>query len=100
VARLLFLTYGAERYFYRTAAGAEIDLVLKFPNADIWAIEIKHGRVPTLSKGFYQACEDIQASHRYVVYGGDDCFPIADGVMVMSLREMMLCLVAWGYSSS
>jgi predicted AAA+ superfamily ATPase len=94
------LPYGTESYFYRTAAGAEIDLVLKFPNADIWAIEIKHGRVPTLSKGFYQACEDIQASHRYVVYGGDDCFPIADGVMVMSLREMMLCLVAWGYSSS
>jgi len=83
------LPYGTESYFYRTAAGAEIDLVLQFPNADIWAIEIKHGRVPTLSKGFYQACGDIHASRRYVVYGGDDCFPIADGVMVMSLRGMM-----------
>jgi predicted AAA+ superfamily ATPase len=62
-------------YFYRTAAGAEIDLVLKFSATETWAIEIKYGSVPKLTAGFYLACEDVQATHRYVVYGGDEEFP-------------------------
>ncbi|MCA9468467.1 MAG: ATP-binding protein, partial [Nitrospira sp.] len=46
--------------FYRTTAGAEIDLVLEFPGGNLWAIEIKHGLVPQLSKGFYHALADLQ----------------------------------------
>ena len=30
-----------EAYFYRTSAGAEIDLILKFRTGESWAIEIK-----------------------------------------------------------
>jgi hypothetical protein len=32
---------GAEASFYRTSAGAEIDLVLALPNRQLWAIEVK-----------------------------------------------------------
>ena len=32
--------------FYRTGAGAEIDLVLEFPGGRRWAIEIKRGLRP------------------------------------------------------
>jgi hypothetical protein len=38
--------------FYRTSAGAEIDLLLALPNGDIWAVEVKRSLSPTLEKGF------------------------------------------------
>ena len=33
----------AQTYFFRTASGTEIDFVIKMPNSEIWAIEIKFG---------------------------------------------------------
>ncbi len=80
----------AETYYYRTAAGAEIDLVVKMPNSEIWAIEIKYGLAPKIGKHFNQSCDDIGAMKKYVVYGGDDEFPIGYDVNVISLTRMMM----------
>ncbi len=79
-------------YFYRTAAGAEIDLVLKVSSRETWAIEIKTGLAPKIKPGFYQACEDVQATQRYVVYGGDDEFPIKHDTTMISLPKLMVKL--------
>ena len=38
--------------FYRTAAGAEIDLILGQPGRGVWAIEVKLGRCPVRKGGF------------------------------------------------
>lgn len=86
----------AETYFYRTASGAELDLVIKMPDGGVWAVEIKHGRSPKLSKYYHQTCDDIGATHKYVVYGGEDTFPIGHQVRVMSLSKMMQTLAEWG----
>jgi len=51
---------GAQTCFYRTAVGAEIDLVLTLPGEGPWAIEIKRSLTPTLERGFHHACEDGQ----------------------------------------
>jgi len=77
-------------YFYRTTAGAEIDLVLNISCTQTWAIEIKKGLAPKITKGFYSACEDIQATDRYVVYGGTDEFPIKHKTSMISLQKIML----------
>lgn len=79
----------AETYFYRTAAGAEVDLVIKFSAAEIWAVEIKHGTAPRLGKHFNQTCADVGATRKYVVYGGEDEFPIGNDVTVLSLQGIM-----------
>ncbi len=79
-------------YFYRTAAGAEIDLVLKVSSRETWAIEIKTSMAPKIKPGFYQACEDVEATQRYVVYGGDDEFPIKHDTTMISLRKLMVKL--------
>ncbi|MER8472731.1 DUF4143 domain-containing protein [Mesorhizobium sp. M1328] len=42
---------GALSNFYRTAAGAEIDLLLTLPGQRLWAIEIKRSLTPKLEKG-------------------------------------------------
>jgi uncharacterized protein len=78
-----------EVYFYRTAAGAEIDLLLKLSSKELWAIEIKNSVAPKIKKGFYLACEDVRATRKYVVYGGVDEFPIGNGTVVISLKSLL-----------
>lgn len=79
----------AETYFYRTAAGAEIDLVIKMPSSEIWAIEIKHGVAPKIGKHYSQTCDDVGASHKYILYGGEDEFPVGNNIKIISLPGLM-----------
>ena len=65
---------GTEAWFYRTSAGAEIDLVLELPGARVFAIEIKRSLAPGHSKGFDIGSDDVGATHRYVVYPGSETF--------------------------
>jgi len=80
---------GATSWYYRTSDGAEIDLIIETGTQTRFAIEIKRALAPTLSKGFYLACNDIAATHRFVVYPGQEVFPIKADVMAMPLLEMM-----------
>ncbi len=80
---------GATSWFYRTAAGAEIDLVIEQGLRQRIAIEIKRSLAPSVSKGFHLGCEDIKAKHRYIVYPGAEKYPISNGVIVMPLVDMM-----------
>ncbi len=75
--------------FYRSKGGAEIDLIIDSGKGGLWAIEIKRGSVPKLSKGFHAACEDLKPSRRFVVHGGRESFPIGKGIEALSLRDMM-----------
>jgi predicted AAA+ superfamily ATPase len=79
----------AETYFYRTAAGAEIDLVIKMPSSETWAVEIKHGVAPKLGKHYSQTCDDVGAARKYILYGGDDEFPVGNEVKIISLAGLM-----------
>jgi predicted AAA+ superfamily ATPase len=80
--------------FYRTSAGAEIDLVLDLPGGDRWAIEIKRGAAPMLGKGFHLAREDLRPARAVVVHSGNDRFPLAAGVEAMGLRDLAAELAA------
>ncbi|MGJ7032073.1 ATP-binding protein [Niabella hirudinis] len=82
-------------YYYRTSAGAEIDLILEFSGKEKWAIEIKRNSVPKLSKGFYMACDDIKADKRFVVYAGKDQFPLGHNIIAIPLPDLMKELLAY-----
>jgi len=79
--------------FYRSSAGAEIDLILEAPNKTI-AIEIKKSLAPKISKGFYIGAEDIGAKEKYVVYRGSESFTIKNDVRVISVSEMQKIIAA------
>ena len=83
---------GTSACFYRTAVGAEIDLVLDLPPKERWAIEIKRSSAPVLSKGFYLGCGDIKATRRMVVHAGEDTFGLGDGVEAVSLPGALAAL--------
>lgn len=74
---------GTEASFYRTAAGAEIDLVLALPAGRLWAIEIKRSSAPKVEKGFYVACADLNPAARFVVYPGTERFSLSHGAVAI-----------------
>ena len=81
--------------FYRTAAGAEIDLVLELGGRHgLWAIEIKRGLAPVLERGFHYAVEDLRPKRTFVVYLGRERYPLSDGVNVVSLHDLASELAA------
>lgn len=74
--------------FYRTAAGAEMELVLEFPGRRLWAIEIKRGLAPKLEKGFHYARADLKPEKTFLVYSGNGRHPMAEGIEAISVREL------------
>lgn len=75
--------------YYRTATQQEIDLVLESPEGEVWAIEIKRASAPRLGRGFYEACKDIRATHKWIVNANNDQYPLNDGVEVIGLMQFL-----------
>jgi predicted AAA+ superfamily ATPase len=76
---------GVTGYFYRTGGGAEIDLLLTWPGGELWAIEIKRSSAPKVERGFHSACHDLNPSHKWVVYPGQESYPISADIQAISL---------------
>jgi predicted AAA+ superfamily ATPase len=93
-ALLAVIPDGTTAHFYRTSAGAEIDLLLHLPGNRLWAIEIKRGLAPKVEKGFHLACEDVRPSRRLVVYPGTEQFPLPSEVEAIPLGAAMSELTA------
>ena len=79
----------ANLFFYRTVAGAEIDLVLEYSPTKIIAIEIKRSLAPTVSKGLFEGMETLNPMKTYVVYGGNDRYKLSDQIEVISLYNLL-----------
>ena len=80
LARLLGPTWRLS--FYRTAAGAEVDVVAEKGGRRL-AFEMKLGTAPTLTKGFWQALADVKPERTYVVAPVDAEYPLAETVQVV-----------------
>ncbi len=79
---------GGRANFYRTAAGAEIDLVLTLPGDQIWAVEIKRSLAPKVERGFHHACVDLSPKRKFVVYPGRETYPLGEGIQVTPLDKL------------
>ena len=75
-------------YFYRTHVGAEIDLVLEKGGKPEIAIELKRSMAPSPDKGFSVACDDLQITHRYLVYPGLERIPLRHGAQAIGLQAL------------
>lgn len=84
----------AQGYFYRTSGGAEIDLLVSWPDGNLWAIEIKRSLSPKLERGFHVACADLAPTRKFVVYPGAERYPLAVDIEAISLEDMAAELVA------
>ena len=75
-------------FFYRTGGGAEIDLLLQWPDGTLWAVEVKRSLSPRPERGFYVACEDLAPAKKFVVYPGVERYKLAPDIEAISLAEL------------
>lgn len=80
---------GVEGFFYRTHAGAEVDLLLRWPSGALWAVEVKRSLAPKPSRGFHEALKDLSPEAAFVVYPGEEGFPLGRGVDAIPLPALM-----------
>ena len=84
---------GVQGYFYRTSGGAEIDLLLHFPDGHLWAVEVKRSLSPRPERGFHSGCADLNPTRRFIVYPGTEKYPLSEDIQVIPLRELAELLV-------
>jgi len=78
----------AQGSFYRTGHGAEIDLVLGWPDGEEWAIEVKRSLAPTLERGFHSALSDLKPQRALVAHPGDDRYHLTPSIEAVGLAEL------------
>ena len=81
----------ASLYFYRTSAGAEMDAVIDTGSERI-GFEIKLSDAPRVTKGFWNASDDLQLSRAYVVAPVEHAWPLSDKAQVLpfvSLKQVL-----------
>ncbi len=83
-----------EAYYYRTANGAEIDLVLVRGGTPDIAIEVKRSTAPAVERGFHTACDDLGIKTRWLIYPGDRAYPKSLGIDVLPLVDALRRLAA------
>lgn len=75
--------------FYRSQAGAEIDLVLqqRYGQPPIF-IEFKYSQSPKPLRGFWEAKNDLQPKACYLIYPGSQHYQISNSVEVLPLSQI------------
>ena len=80
---------GSQPWFWRTAAGAEIDLLLDRGTHRI-ALEVKSARPGGLGpRGLRDALADVEAARTWIVDQGSGVEPVAPGVARAGFQEVL-----------
>ena len=80
---------GVDLYFYRTHHGAEVDLVFARGYTVVATAEVKYSNSPQLSKGNFQAMEDLKSPANYVITPSSDDFLMKENIRVCSLLHFL-----------
>lgn len=75
-------------FFYRTATGDEIDLILQKGNQVI-AIECKASDAPKVTKGFYRSLEVVKPNKTYIIAPINDMYQIHENITVIGLSNFL-----------
>jgi uncharacterized protein len=76
-------------YFYRTSAGAEVDLVIVRGLEPWMCVEIKHTSSPKISRGFLNVIEDLKTNNNYIITPETDSFQLNEKVKVSNLLHFI-----------
>lgn len=84
---LRVLKAGHEAYFWRTHAGAEMDLVVNLPSGPI-GFEFKASPAPTVSRGTHESLADLKLPKVYVIHPGSQEFAISDKITALPISGL------------
>jgi predicted AAA+ superfamily ATPase len=82
---------GSRFYYWRTAGGAEVDLLIESAGRII-LFEIKLHSAPTnkMVQGLNACMQDLEIDKGYVVYPGDELYQLSDAVTVIPVKKLLL----------
>jgi predicted AAA+ superfamily ATPase len=86
IEQVLTYVQPAEAYYWRTQAGAELDLLLMHRGKRI-GIEVKYSDAPALTPSMRFAYADLKLDRLLVVYPGVKRYGLADDIEVMPLES-------------
>lgn len=75
-----------ELSFWRTHAGAEVDLLWQ-SHGKTRAVEVKYSSAPKLTKSMVSAANDLALEHLWIIYPGDKSYPLAKNISTLPLTE-------------
>ena len=78
---------GAEVMFYRTAAGAEMDVVVQHGSQTL-CFEIKSSSAPKVTQGFHNAMQDLKPTATFIVAQVDKRYAFSEQVEVIGLADI------------
>lgn len=76
-----------ECYFWRTHAGAELDLLLIIGTKRI-GFEVKYTETPKITLSMRNACTDLELDHLFVIYPGEHNFPLSENISACGLNSL------------
>ena len=76
-----------EMAFWATHSGAEVDLFWQ-EHGKNWAVEAKYADAPRLTPSMASAMKDLNLAHLWVLYPGDQAYPLAKGVSTLPLEAV------------
>jgi uncharacterized protein len=79
---------GTRPYFYRTASGNELDLLLELPGGQLRAVEIKHSAAPKVGKGFNEALDALKLEKGFVIAQVGEPYPLSQRAQVLPLSQL------------
>jgi predicted AAA+ superfamily ATPase len=82
---------GAELMFYRTAAGAEMDVVVQTGSKTI-CFEIKSSSAPKVTQGFHNAIQDLKPTRIYIVAQVESRYAFSENIEVIPLLDIAAAL--------
>ncbi len=89
IENVVAMTEGrAEASFYRTSGGAEVDLVLNWPDGRRWTIEVKRTLAPRVERGLRSALADLEPERSFLVYPGSERYPLGAETTAIGLSDL------------
>ena len=84
IEELIALAGERNAYYWRTQAGAELDLLLMLRGRRI-GIEVKYADAPAMTRSMHVSMESLKLDRLYVVYPGAEAYALQRGVEVLPL---------------
>jgi len=75
-------------FFYRTGAGAELDLLFFNRRNEPIAVEVKYSLSPGISKGFRIAFDDLSCRRGFIVYPGEESYPLTEKIVTLPAKDL------------
>jgi len=91
IEQILSVAGERDAYFWRTQAGAELDLLL-LRNGKKLGFEFKFSDSPQVTKSMHIAKADLGLDELFLVTPGIDSFPLGDGISAKSLGACLEAL--------